>query len=155
MPCQGTAGAVVTRSIAHAHPAGTVSATGLEVSERAGFGGGAASAYERATVDSVQLTSELEVTSAVAKAHVVKDSSGYHTDVDGTSTGLVVYNGDPVKIPDSGVVRIPGVAKIESGLVTRSARGISVTALRVTLLSGDGAVVEIAKASVSMAPSGR
>jgi hypothetical protein len=54
---------------------------------------------------------------------VVKDSTGHHTDADGTSTGTVLYNGSPVDVPASGAVRIPGVAKIESGLVTRSSRG--------------------------------
>jgi hypothetical protein len=47
------------------------------------------------------------------------------------------------------VVAIPS-----PNVVSRTRRGISVTALRVTLLDGSLAVVNIAHARVSIAPSG-
>jgi hypothetical protein len=52
------------------------------------------------------------------------------------------------------VLRIPGVARIESNVISRTRRGISVTALRVTLLDGSLAVINIAHARASIAPSG-
>jgi hypothetical protein len=155
MPCQGTAGSVQHRSIARVHLGGQTNAKALTTSQRAAVTGGTADAYERAAVGTANVTNTLHAKGVVAKAHVTRTSSGTYTkDTRGTSTGTIVYNGHQVAIPASGVLRIPGVARIESNVVSRTRRGISVTALRVTLLDGSLAVVNIAHARVSIAPSG-
>jgi hypothetical protein len=155
MPCQGTAGKVQSRSIARVHVGGQTNAKTLTTSQRASVQAGRADAYERAAVATASVTSNLRVKGVVAKAHVILSSKGRYTkDARGTSTGTIVYNGRTVKIPASGVLRIPGVARIESNVVSRTHRGINVTALRVTLLDGSLAVINIAHAKVSIAPSG-
>jgi hypothetical protein len=85
----------------------------------------------------------------------VRTANGvYRKDSTGTSTGRIMYRGSQQAIPASGVLRIPGVARIESNLVNRTPRGIETTGLRVTVLDGSAAVVTIAHAQVSIAPSG-
>jgi hypothetical protein len=155
MPCQGTAGKVQSRSIARVHVGGQTHAKTLTTSQRASVHAGTADASERAAVAAANVTSTLRVKGVVAKAHVTMSSKGRYTmDARGTSTGTIMYNGHVVKIPASGVLRIPGVAKIKSNVVSRTHRGIAVTALRVTLLDGSLAVINIAHAKVSIAPSG-
>jgi hypothetical protein len=155
MPCQGTRGTVQRRSIARVHLGGQTNANTLTTSQHTSVRAGTAAAYERASVGTANLTRNLHATSVVAKAHVTRTSNGHYAkDTKGTSSGTLVYNGRQVRIPASGVLRIPGVAKIESNVISRTHRGISVTALRVTLLDGSLAVINIAHAKVSIAPSG-
>jgi hypothetical protein len=155
MPCQGTAGIVQSRSIARVHLGGQTSAKALTTSQRASVRAGTADAYERAAVGTANVTNTLHATGVVAKAHVTRTSNGTYTkDTKGTSTGTIVYNGHQVKIPASGVLRIPGVARIQSNVTTRTRRSISVTALRVTLLDGSLAVINIAHARVRVTASG-
>jgi hypothetical protein len=52
------------------------------------------------------------------------------------------------------VLEIPGVAKLERGVVTRSRHGLAVIGLRVTLLDGSGAIVNLAEASLRIRPLG-
>lgn len=155
MPCQGTNGRVVTKSIAHADLSKLVDAQGLTVSQSASVENRVADAFERARVARIDITDELFIEAVVAKAHVVRTADGvYRKDSIGTSTGRIMYRGTQQAIPASGVLRIPGVARIESNLVNRTPRGIETTGLRVTVLDGSAAVVTIAHAQVSIGPSG-
>lgn len=154
MPCNGTKGKIVTRSIAHANLGNPISADGLTVSQRGRYVNGNPDAFERAAVAGVRLTSNLHVNAVVARAHVIKTSTGYHKDTRGSSTARVYYNNRRLAIPSSGVLTIPGVARIQANIVKRTTRGIEITGLRVTLLTGDLSVVNIAHAKVSLSPSG-
>ena len=53
--------------------------------------------------------------------------------------------GQAERFPKTGVLEIPGVARLERAVVTKTRNGISVIGLRVTLLDGSGAVVTSAK----------
>jgi hypothetical protein len=50
------------------------------------------------------------------------------------------------------VLEIPGIAKLERGVVTRTHNSISVIGLRITLLDGSGAVVNLAEAKLRIRP---
>jgi hypothetical protein len=63
-------------------------------------------------------------------------------------------NGREQAFPKSGVLKIPGLVKLERAVVTRSPRGISVIGLRITLLDGSGAVVDLAEARLRIRPTG-
>jgi hypothetical protein len=154
MPCQGTAGVVQHRSIARVHLGGSTRARGLTTSQRASVRAGVADGYERSAVVAATATTGLHISGVVAKAHVTMTSHGYTRSSKGTSAGVVRFNGKKVTIPASGVRRIPGVARIQTNLVKRTHRGMSVTAVRVTLLDGSLAVVTIGHARVSISPSG-
>jgi hypothetical protein len=154
MSCVGTHGRVLTRKMAGLHLGDAAQAQALKVSERAGVRHGKATAYERAEVGRVKITHDLVVRAVAAQANVVRTSRGYRSDDHGTSIGQVLLDGRVLRIPASGVLRIAGVAKLESDVVHRTRRGIDVTGLEVTLLDGNQAVVDIAHAKVGVAPSG-
>ena len=48
------------------------------------------------------------------------------------------------------MLEIPGVAKLERHVVTRTATGIKVVALRITLLDGSGAVINLGEAQLQI-----
>ena len=52
------------------------------------------------------------------------------------------------------MLNIPGVAKLERNVVHRYTNGISVIALRVTLLDGSGAVLDLGEAHLKIKNSG-
>ena len=154
MPCQGTNGKTIERSTSHSDLGGQNAANGLRTSEQSSVKGKVADAFERAAVTRVNLAGGVRISGVVGRAHVTRDARGYSTDVKGSSTGRIVFNGERVRIPASGVLRIRGVAKIESNLVKRSKHGIEITALRVSLLDGSAAVINIGHAKVMIRPSG-
>ncbi|MGI8434333.1 MAG: choice-of-anchor P family protein [Nocardioidaceae bacterium] len=157
MPCLGTNGDVRKRSIAAVGPVVGVRARALTVSERAAATRTMADAYEKAHVARVALGgrgSGLVITGINARAHAHRMGGRTVTDARGTSVARIEFNGRRLTIPASGVLRVQGLAKIETRLVHRTKGGIQVTALRVTLLDGRGAVVNVASAKVRITPSG-
>ena len=66
--------------------------------------------------------------------------------------GAIYVNGQIQKFPETGVLEIPGVAKIESKVVERLRFGIGVTALRITVLDGTGAVINLGNAQFQVKP---
>jgi hypothetical protein len=67
----------------------------------------------------------------------------------------VTFEGDRQRFPDTGVLEIPGVARLERGVVTRERNAISVVALRITLLDGSLATIDLGNATIGTSPSGR
>ena len=57
--------------------------------------------------------------------------------------GTITANGQEQTFPDSDVIEIPGVARLERNIVKKIKNGLSVTALRITLLDGSGAVANL------------
>jgi hypothetical protein len=155
MPCQGTNGKVQTRSILHANPGNVgVRARGLSTSQSADATRTGATAYEKAHIAKVALGGGLVIKGINAKASVTKDRSGLHRSAKGTSVARVLLNGKRLAIPASGVLKIRGLAKIETKIVHQIKGGISVVAARVKLLDGRGATVTLASAKVKISPSG-
>jgi len=66
----------------------------------------------------------------------------------GTRLAGVTVGGQKQIFPKSGVLEIPGVVKLERAVVERSGNGICVIGLRITLLDGSGAVVNLAEATL-------
>ena len=60
-----------------------------------------------------------------------------------TNIGTITANGQEYTFPDSDPLVIDGVAKLERNIVKNIKNGISVTALRITLLDGSGAVANL------------
>lgn len=154
MPCQGTDGDIQRRSIAGLNPAG-LKLTGLSTAQFGEQKAQSAEAWERGRVAGLNLgQGDLVVKAIVGRANVhFVAGEGVTKDIKGSTLGRVSVGGDTVTIPKSGVLRIAGVAKLERNVVTRTKRSITVIALRVTLLDGTGAVVNLGRASVGFTPS--
>jgi hypothetical protein len=160
MACQGTHGATVTRDAANVALPDTALIGAATTAERGQQVGDTADMWTRGTVANALLFTnsphELTISGIEAQAHVwfvrgttatVQRSSA------GTTPGQITYNGSPVVVPPSGTVTIPDVATIETNLVTMTAQGLQVIAVRVTLVNGTGAVVNLGYASASLTPS--
>lgn len=86
----------------------------------------------------------------VGRATVTRTAHHVTRSAQGTSVGSVTVNGVAQDFPKSGVIAVPGVAKLETHLVKRSRTGLTVTAPRITLLDGSGAVDRLGRAQLKV-----
>jgi hypothetical protein len=148
MPCQGTYGKTHRKSLASVDLGGQLVVRGANSSEKGTQKGSRAWGTSRASVARVRLGSQLVINGIVGKVSVSRQGRDLTRSADGTSLGTVTVNGHQQKFPKTGVLEIPGVAKLERAVVTRTHNGISVIGLRITLLDGSGAVVDLGEASL-------
>jgi len=153
MPCQGTYGKVREKRLSILDLGGQLIAHDASTRERAVQGDHGAHGYEQAHIGRLNLGSgQLVVRDIVGKATVIRTAHGVVRSAKGTQLGTVTANGQSQTFPKTGVLEIPGVAKLERGVVTRSRSGISVIGLRITLLDGSGAVIDLAEAKLHIRP---
>jgi hypothetical protein len=147
MPCQGTGGRVHRRSIAQLGLAGQVVVRGLKSRDRSAQTRTRAHGFEMGKVEKVDLGSgAIVVDGVVGRANVVRTAHRVRRDARGTSVGTVTVNGEVRRFPATGIIEVPGVAELRRHLVHRNRSGITVTALRITLLDGSGAVIDLGQA---------
>ncbi len=151
MPCVGTAGNLQTKALADLNLGGNLVVQGLSSSQRSNQGNGKAHGFERAKIAKIDLGGgQLVVNAIVGKANVTRTPHGWVRTAKGTQLGSITANGQVQTFPPTGVLEIPGVAKLERTVVTRSRTGIKVIALRVTLLDGSGAVINLGEAKLNI-----
>lgn len=156
MPCQGTYGAVRSKSMARVDLGDALVVEGLSSRQSADQDKRSAWAKERASVARVDVgDGALVVSTVVANAKAWRTSKGVRTSAGGSGVGEIRVAGRRVRLPSSGVLKVPGVAKLEAKVVSRKKNKITVTGLRLTLLDGSGAVVDLARANVQIVSSGR
>ncbi len=116
-----------------------------------------ASGFERAAIKEATFGGgAVVVRGIVASANVWREGSKVRRNTDGTAIGSITANGEEQDIPDPGeTLEIPGVATFQTVITDRTRNGISVTALRVTLLDGTGAVIDLGQAELKIVGSGR
>jgi hypothetical protein len=153
MHCQGTFGKTLEKALASVDLGGQLVVKGATSRERASQDDGRAHGYERGSLAKLNLgDGQLVVDGIVAKASVTRTPAGVATSARGTRLGSITASGQKLTFPPTGVLEIPGVAKLERRLVTRTHSGISVVALRVTLLDGSGAVIDLGEARMRISP---
>lgn len=149
MPCVGTDGRLQTKSLADLDLGGQLVVQGLSSSQKSTQGDLRAHGFERSEIARIDLGGgQLIVNAIVGKANVTRTSHGWVRNAKGTQLGAITANGQAQTFPPTGVLEIPGVAKLERKVVTRSKTGIKVIALRVTLLDGSGAVINLGEAKL-------
>ena len=145
LPCEGTDGKIrSTRTVGLDIPDGIdVDAAqarvyGVQAGRRR------AHAWTEATIAHVSLGGgAIEIDGIKARANVIRRKGTLVRNARGTSTLTITVEGDVQTIPPAGVLEIPGVVKIEEGVTTMVRGGIAVVALRITLLDGTGAVIDL------------
>jgi hypothetical protein len=151
MPCQGTNGRLLQHALASVDLGGQVVVTGASSSERGNQGRHWARGTSHAEVARLDIGGgQLVVDGIVADAHVRRTTSGVTRTARGTQLGTVTVGGQQQAFPATGILEIPGVAKLERAVVRKTPSGISVIGLRVTLLDGSGAVVDLAEAQLAI-----
>lgn len=157
MGCVGTHGKTRTRSLASLDLGGGVVAQGMRDSEAADQTRDRAWGWERNEVASLSLGGgQLVVRNVVARARAVRKGPGLATLKRSARSriGALVVNGTAQE-PPTQEMTIPGVAKLEPRVVTRLRNGVKVIGLRITLLDGSGAVINLGNAQVQVRRAAR
>ena len=155
MPCQGTHGEVQEKSVASVNLGDNVVVGAVGSAQMADQTRRSATAWEQGSVAHIDLgNGALVIDGLVGRASLVKkDGQRVKLSSKGTTVGTITANGEPQAFPDTGVLEIPGVARLET-VVEKGKRSIAVVALRITLLDGTGAVIDLGVANVGLRPSG-
>ena len=149
MPCQGTRGNTWVKNLASVDLDPGLVVQGLDSRQRSSQGDHAARGFEQGGVAKLDLGGgQLVVKGVVGRVHVVRTKDGIHRDTQGSTAGSITANGQPMTFPPTGVLEIPGVAKLHRHIVTRYANGIEIVALRIKLLDGSGAVIDLGGAKL-------
>jgi len=155
MPCMGTHGKVLTKKVAKVDLAGQVIVDGLTASVMGDQKAGVAWGFARSSVAEVNLGgAQLVVTGIVGKVSAKRKNGIVTVSTTGTTIGSILVGGEEMTFPDTDVIEIPGVLKLERNIVTKSKIGAQVVALRITLLDGTGAVIDLGTAKLAIARSG-
>lgn len=150
MPCQGTYGKTHEKSVSLLDLGSQLLVKGGNALERGSQSGDQAHGVSRGKVSRMSLGGQLVVDDIVGKVTVTRQGGHLTTSTKGTKVGTVTIAGHTQTFPKTGVLEIPGVVKLERAVVTRTHSGISVIGLRITLLDGTGAVVNLGEASLKI-----
>jgi hypothetical protein len=158
MPCAGTGGETQTRSLTGLDLGGQIVASAAKSEQRSDQNGRKAWGFERSRVASIAVSDQLRIEGIVGQVNVARRGERLRTltrSTKGTTVGTIVVNGQPQEFPDTGVLEIPGVAKLERAVTQELKNGLAVTALRITLLDGTGAVIDLGNARFQVRRSAR
>jgi hypothetical protein len=155
MPCQGTNGQVIPRDDANLDLGGGLRVQAVSSAQYGKRFAHQSKAWERGSVAGINLgDGALVIDAVVGKATVIrKEGGGLERSSAGTTIGSITANGEPQELPLDQTLEIPGVAKLEPKVVTKIAGGLKVIALRITLLDGSGAVINLGTAKVAIRAS--
>lgn len=158
MKCTGTGGRTTHKSVAGLDLADQVVASGLGTAQKTTNTMRRAHGFQEGHLAKLDIgQGQLVVKGIVGRVNVTRKGPGLHKlvrNIRGTTIGSITAGGQTKKFPKSDVLRIPGVAKLERNVKQKVAGGLRVTALRVTLLDGTGAVLDIGEAKLSIRKSG-
>lgn len=158
MPCQGTKGEVLTKANASINLADQIVVGAVENKQMGRQNQKKTTGFEQSTIAEVNLgDGQLVIDAIKARANVTRYKSGRVVkDANGTTIGSITGGGNTYPIPDPGQsLEIPGLVRLEANVITKTKRGIDVVAVRLTLLDGTGAVVDLGHAFLEIKPSGR
>jgi hypothetical protein len=150
MPCQGTLGQVKQKAIAGINLGGQVVVNGLASEQSGKQSIHRARGYEKGTVASVNIGNQLVINGIVGQVNVDRrDGHKIHRNTVGTTIGSITANGQVMTFPATqNVITIPGVATLERNVKDRGKTGVSIIALRITLLGGTAGVIDLGEASL-------
>lgn len=156
MPCEGTKGELRTDSLAGVDLGGQIQAGAANVRLSSEQNGKRAWGFTESSLAEISLGGgQLVIKGIVGRANVEREGRTLKADARGTTIGSIIADGEPQEFPDPGeALEIPGLAKIETRVVDETKHGIKVTSVRITLLDGTGAVLELGQAELAIKPSG-
>jgi hypothetical protein len=156
MPCQGTRGELQTKSLAAVDLTDAIEAGALNSAQRTTQTRKRTKAFERGSVAGFDLGGgALVIDGVVAQANMIKPrGEKIRFNARGTTIGQITADGEPQTFPDTGVLEIPDVARLEAKVTKRTDQTLSVVGLRITLLDGIGAVIDLGTATIGGRRSG-
>lgn len=145
LPCEGTGGEVKqTRTVGVDIPGAIDVGAAQAKVYGVQWGRRNAKAWTEASIAHVDLgAGSLVIDGIKARATVIRKRGELIRHTRGSSFLTITADGEPQTIPDTGVLEIPGVLKIEQNVTEMVRGGIQVIALQITLLDGTGAVIDL------------
>lgn len=157
MPCQGTNGKIREKSVAGVDLAGQLVVGAIRNRQMGKQNNNKATGWTESTIAGIKL-GPLEINAIKARANVTRLRNGtVKRNANGTTLGSITVSGQEFALPDPGTaIEIPGVPllAIYPNVVEKTKLGIKVTALRITLLDGTGATIDLGNARMEIKPAG-
>lgn len=149
--CLGTNGEWLSQNIVDADLQDVGRVEGGRAAVRSDHYTGFSSSRSHAFVEKATI-GPVTVEGLVVKVFTKRNADGtYERNAIGTTVGRILVNGTVVNIAPGGTITVPGVAKITSSTYKRLSNGVDVTGVRIELLSGDLAIVELGRATAIIA----
>lgn len=157
MPCQGTDGKVQSSSAADVKLPGVLDIGAARSSQAATQNRRRAVGYEESSVARLNLGNGALVVDAIKGRVNVSRVKGKKPTVNfnGSTVGGITVDGEAYTLPELDGLEIPGLAKIETLVTERFHNGGRITALRITLLNGQGGVINLGQAFLKVVRNGR
>ena len=156
VPCPGTNGKTLGKDIAGVglgdlgNLQGVASGVNATNAPRVAQGTVAGRVAEASLLDG-----RIKLVGILGVANVKRERGVITRNSKGSTVLEIVIDGQSYKIPAIGSLEIPGLVKLQDAIEIRTTNGIKVIGLRVTLLDGTGAVVDLGVASLGIRPGVR
>ena len=155
MPCPGTKGKPVFKEVAAVNIGGQLKISGLFAGVQGAQSRTKATAMAAAHVAQVDIgDGRLVINGIRGVANATRQDNKVSSNSDGTRILEVLADGQPTQIPIEDL-DIPGLVELEENIVERTRNGIKVVALRIHLLDGSLAVIDLGSARVGIKGVGR
>lgn len=150
MPCSGTKGNVKRASVANLDIANLAGVDALGARVMGVQNGRRARGYTVAHVADISLLDgRIKITGIRAQANVKRTAKGkLKRNARGTKVASIVIDGRSFDINPSRTIKIAGLVSIDPKVVERRKGGLQVIGLRIKLLEGSGATIDLAVAKL-------
>lgn len=153
MPCLGTGGELDASDAADLDLGDQVLVDGASARQRGNQTARKANGMESSFVAELDLAGQLVIEAISSRVEVTRMASGALKRSATASFGAITVGGQPQSLDQLGEIEIPGVAKIQTGLRKKIKDGIRMIGVRITLLDGTGAVIDLATSKLSIRES--
>jgi hypothetical protein len=154
MPCLGTKGETRTKSTSTTQPDPAIGAYEAHTREVGSQSGDSATGFTEATISTATIGGgALQLSGIVGRVNVTRTDAGLTKDVDGTTIGSAVLNGQSIALPALDGLEIPGVVRVDTNIVTEVKNGLDVVSVRLTFLDGSGRVTDLGHARLAIGPA--
>lgn len=157
MPCQGTEGKVKVNEALGVNLPGALEVGAVRSAQMGNQNKRRAWGYEESSVASINLGGGALVVNALKGRVNVSRVKGKKPRVNyrGSQVAGITVDGETYTLPELDGLEIPGLVKIQTLVKEPMKNGGQITALRLTLLDGTGAVVNLGQARLRVFASGR
>lgn len=150
MPCKGTEGKPIVKEVAGVNLGDQIVVSGLFAGVQGAQNKKMATGMTAAHVASVNIgQGRLIINGIRGVASVTRKGGKLTRSSEGTKVLEVIADGSPSDIPIE-QLDIPGLVELEENIVTRTKNGLEVVALRIHLLDGSLAVIDLGTAVVGI-----
>lgn len=150
MPCVGTGGQLVEADAADVDLGEQVLVDGASARQKGEQDARRATGMESSSVAELNVGDQLVVEAIRSRVEVTRLASGKLSRRATASLGSITLGGEPQSLDELGELEIPGVAKIQTGLRKKIEDGIRMIGVRITLLDGTGAVIDLATSKLAI-----